>query len=48
MSKKTKVIHCRVTEAEHKAIAEAAMAKGVSITRFVVLTVLAKTQAPAD
>jgi uncharacterized protein (DUF1778 family) len=48
MPKKTKVIHCRVTEDKHKAIAEAAQKAGQSITQFVVATVLAQTQAPAD
>lgn len=37
---KTKVIHCRATEQEHKAISEAAKAEGLSITKFVMRAAL--------
>ena len=45
---KNKVIHCRVTEDQQKAIASAAAASGVSITQYVLTAVLAKTTEPAD
>jgi uncharacterized protein (DUF1778 family) len=48
MSKKTKVIHCRVTEDEHQIIADAAQKVGLSITQFVVATALARTLELAD
>jgi len=43
-----KVIHCRCTEEEQKAIAKAAEKAGQSITQFVISAALAKTPAPAD
>ncbi|TQE95451.1 MAG: DUF1778 domain-containing protein [Spiribacter salinus] len=48
MEQKNKVIHCRVTPAEHAAISMAAKDSGVSITQFVVRAALAKTPEPAD
>jgi len=41
---KDKVIHCRVTEKQHKAIKEAAEAAGISITAFVVRAALSGSQ----
>jgi len=45
---KNKVIHCRVTEDQQKAIAAAAADAGVSITQYVLTAALAKTPALAD
>jgi len=46
--KKDKVIHCRVTEDQQSAIAQAAKLSGLSITQYVIRAVLSKTPAPAD
>jgi predicted HicB family RNase H-like nuclease len=39
---KEKVIHCRVTEDQHKAIKEAADQAGMSITNFVVRAAISR------
>jgi len=46
--KKEKVIHCRVTEAEQQAIAQAAQDAGLSITKYVIRAVLAQIPELAD
>lgn len=37
--KRNKVIHCRLTEDEHKRIVDAAKEHGVSITKFIIKAV---------
>lgn len=39
---KSKVIHCRVTDDQHKTIAELAQSNGVSITEYVTRAALAE------
>lgn len=42
---KTKTIHCRLTEADHQTILEAAAKAGLSITQFVIRAALGQKQA---
>lgn len=41
---KSKVIHCRVTDDEHKAILAAAERAGLSITQYVLFAALGEAQ----
>lgn len=45
---KTKVVHCRVTEDQHKTILDAAAKAGLSVTQFVLRAALAEPAKAAN